>query len=200
MTRFDLTGGHPALDFANTLSGRRSPPSRDDLPTYASLLEWSLAAGTLDAPRAVELAAAAAADPAAAAAAHAEAIALREGIFAVFAAVAAGGAPPAAAMAALNRGLARALPHLRLEPAGDGFAWSWEGSDLERPAWPLARAAAELLAGADRDRVRECDADTCAWLFLDRSRNRSRRWCDMQVCGNRAKVRRHRRRAAGSPG
>lgn len=56
---------------------------------------------------------------------------------------------------------------------------------------PVVRAAAELLTSADAARVRECDLETCSWLFLDRSKNGTRRWCDMSVCGNRAKARRH---------
>ena len=62
---------------------------------------------------------------------------------------------------------------------------------LERPLWPVLWAAAELLTSADRDRVRACASDPCRWLFLDLSRNRSRRWCSMEDCGNRAKARRH---------
>jgi predicted RNA-binding Zn ribbon-like protein len=61
--------------------------------------------------------------------------------------------------------------------------------------WPVVRSAAELLTSDELGRVRECAADNCAWLFLDRSKNRSRRWCDMAVCGNRDKVRRFRQRS-----
>lgn len=60
--------------------------------------------------------------------------------------------------------------------------------------WPVARSAAELLTSPDAQRVRECALRSCSWLFVDRSRNRRRRWCDMKTCGNRAKARRHYRR------
>jgi predicted RNA-binding Zn ribbon-like protein len=59
---------------------------------------------------------------------------------------------------------------------------------------PIARSAAELLTSETLSRVRECGGATCTWLFLDASRNRSRRWCSMESCGNRAKARRHYRR------
>jgi predicted RNA-binding Zn ribbon-like protein len=66
--------------------------------------------------------------------------------------------------------------------------------------WGVLRSAADLLTSDDLGRLRECASDTCAWLFLDHSKNRSRRWCDMTVCGNRDKVRRHRQRQRGRRG
>ena len=66
---------------------------------------------------------------------------------------------------------------------------------LDRPLWPVLRSAAALLTSDDIARIRECAAERCAWLFIDHSRNRSRRWCDMRDCGNRAKARRHYARA-----
>jgi predicted RNA-binding Zn ribbon-like protein len=84
------------------------------------------------------------------------------------------------------------MSHLRLVPGRDRVEWAWSGERLlDDVAWRVARSAADLLTTADLALVRECAADTCGWLFLDRSRNRSRRWCDMNVGGNRAKVRRH---------
>ena len=63
----------------------------------------------------------------------------------------------------------------------------------------MDRSAAELLTSPDLPLVRECAGYDCGWLFMDTTKNRSRRWCDMATCGNRAKGRRHyeRRRAAG---
>ncbi len=87
---------------------------------------------------------------------------------------------------------ARGAAERRLTATEDGYTYAWPESDrLERLLWPVALAAAELLISAEvRPRVKECAADNCNWLFLDMSRNRSRRWCDMKVCGNRAKARR----------
>lgn len=62
---------------------------------------------------------------------------------------------------------------------------------LERILWPIAQSAAELLTSSELGTVRLCEAPDCAWLFLDQSCNRSRRWSDMKVCGNRQKARRH---------
>jgi predicted RNA-binding Zn ribbon-like protein len=63
---------------------------------------------------------------------------------------------------------------------------------------PVVRAAADLATSAELSRIRECGSDTCFWLFLDRSKNGTRRWCDMKVCGNRAKARRHYQRGKSS--
>ena len=81
-----------------------------------------------------------------------------------------------------------------MAPAGGGYDWSWAGrpDDLARPLWPVARSAVELLTLGDLARVRECPgAGDCGWLFYDTSRNGSRRWCSMEGCGSRVKMRRH---------
>ncbi len=86
-----------------------------------------------------------------------------------------------------------ALARLRLVPGPDGLGWDWAADDraLDGVIWSVAHSAAELLTSERLDRVRECAESRCGWLFLDASRNRSRQWCDMKVCGNRAKARRH---------
>jgi predicted RNA-binding Zn ribbon-like protein len=80
--------------------------------------------------------------------------------------------------------------------SGSGFTWDWpETDELARPLWPIARAASDVLTNdADRGLLRECADGTCAWLFLDHTKNHSRRWCDMATCGSRNKVREFRER------
>lgn len=97
-------------------------------------------------------------------------------------------------LAALNRLLAKAGGNRGVRPAVRGYGWDWlEPVDPEMAAlWAPAFSAARLLAGPDLQRLNACGE--CGRLYLDRSPNRSRRWCDMQGCGNRAKVRRHRDR------
>ena len=119
-------------------------------------------------------------------------------------ATAAGQQPGAEVLGVVNGVLADMLGRSRLAPAGGDLAWAWGGDEdaLDRPLWAVARAAAALLTGPGLERVRACPGVGCGWLFLDTSRNRSRRWCDMRDCGNRAKARRHyqRSRAAESSG
>ena len=121
----------------------------------------------------------------------AAALALREALHRQFAARAQGAVPPASDLDALNVALA-AAPLRRLAWAGDGLAWEMEAPS----AWESVKArllwsAADLLTGARRERVRQCDNPECRYLFLDASKAGNRRWCDMSSCGNRAKAHRH---------
>ena len=178
MKRSDVAGSL-CLDFVNTVDPRHGTRREERLPDYAAVLEWARQAGIEASPL-----------PAAAASrAHEDAIALRETLYAIFGAVARGEAPPGDALRRLNDELAR-----RPRQITTGFAWAPFREDvLASVVW----SAAELLTNGPLERVRECPGDdTCGWLFLDTSRNGSRRWCDMSTCGNRAKARRHYRRAS----
>jgi len=200
--RFELSGGTLALDFANSWGDRRRPES-DRLGDYAALLAFACEAGLLDRRQAARLARRARGAPAEAARAYAAARGLRDALYRVFSAQARGRRVDSADIAQVNEALQEALPHLRVARRGGAYAWDWDddgGEPLAAPLRPIARSAAELLTSGDLARVRECDGAACTWLFLDQSRNRSRRWCSMESCGNRAKARRHyhRSRAAGA--
>ena len=78
------------------------------------------------------------------------------------------------------------------------WTYTFEERKLDQMLWPIIRSAAELLTSDKLDRVCECPGENCGWLFIDMSRNRSRRWCDMKDCGNRAKARRHYRKTKAS--
>ena len=187
----ELAGGHLALDFANTV-GQHEPEFLSEwLAEYDDLVWWGLRAGTLGDAEAEALFAAARARPDEARRVFGRALALREAVYRVFAAVGAGGAAPAGDLRTLNAELAAAGAHLRVWAEGEGFGWAWEGDGLDRVLWPVARAAAELLVSGDLGRIGQCAGERCQWLYLDTSRNHSRRWCVMSDCGNRAKARRH---------
>src|SRR4029453_1524239 len=177
---------------------------RELLRTYKDLVDWGRQAGTIPEPVAAGLLDLAQRKPLAARSALRRARTTREALFELFSALAAGRPVPARAVRGLNGALEASLRHLRLEPGRDGLAWSWdmEQAPLDRVLWPAVRSAAEIASGEERLRVREGAADPCAWLFLDRRKNASRRRCDMTVCGNRAKSRRYhaRHRATGEPG
>jgi predicted RNA-binding Zn ribbon-like protein len=199
---FEFSGGDLSLDFANSWSDRSRPES-DRLGTYDALLAWCWQAGLLAPPEAESLSTAAARSPAAAASAVDSARALREALFALFAGAARRepAREPAVELETLNAWLQRDLGTRELAPAAEGFAWRWRPAPADAllaPLRPVALAAAELLASDRLARVRECDASNCSWLFLDRSRAGSRRWCSMESCGNRAKARRHYRRRAAT--
>ena len=122
---------------------------------------------------------------------------MREGLHAILAARARGWAVPPEAVAMLNAALPPALARLELRPVDGRFEWSWTlaTDELDAMLAPVIESAAELLTSVERVRIGECESTTCGRLFLDRSRNRSRRWCDMAVCGNRTKARRHYQRS-----
>jgi predicted RNA-binding Zn ribbon-like protein len=187
----ELAGGHLALDFANTVGQHEPEVLGEWLAEYADLVWWGLRAGAIGEAEAEALFAAARAHPADAARIFARALALREAVYRVFASVGEGAQAPADDLRTLNAELAAAGAHLRVQPTDEGFGWTWEGDGLDRVLWPVARAAAELLTAGDLGRIGQCAGERCQWLYLDTSRNHSRRWCVMSDCGNRAKARRH---------
>jgi len=192
--------GHPVLDFVNTIDPRDGAERVDYLRSFADLLAWAEDAGVVSAAEAQPAAQIAADDPAAAERAFARAIAVREASYAVFAAIAVRRVPPPGALGELESAYRQAISHAHLSAKRSGFFWEVEiGLDLVR--WQLARAAVELLESGRLRRVKRCPGSgDCGWLFLDSSKNASRRWCSMEGCGNRAKLRRflsRHRRGAG---
>jgi predicted RNA-binding Zn ribbon-like protein len=195
---FELTGGELCLDFANTIGPRRDTgPIEEHLRAYADLVSWARQTGSLPSAEAEKLLRIAGARPAAAQRVLARARRLREAIYAVFSARSRGGKVPDAPLHAIDRAMAHALARRHIVRGTNGtFGWSWDrDGDLDRPIWPVVASAADLLTSSRLALVRECALETCGWLFLDTSRNQTRRWCDMKVCGNRAKARRFYERA-----
>lgn len=193
---------HLCLDFANTVASHDGASRYDHLASYADLVAWSHDRGTLTEQEAEYLHQEGARRPVESAEIFHRAIALREAIYRIFSNQVHGIAPPAADLAALNSALGAALAHARLVPAALGITWGWMAPQaaLDRPLWPVATSAAALLTSAGVDKVRACAGHACAWLFVDTTKNQSRRYCTAQGCGNRARARRHyaRIRAAGT--
>lgn len=182
------------LNFANTAEWHASEHPIESLTSYSELVAWSQRAGILTSPQARGLLRLAGERPAEASAALERAIALREAIYAVFSAAARGRAPEASDLDTLNEALAAAMARSRITFEAGDYAWNWDGyaTMLDAMLWPVARSAADLLTSGSLARVGQCADDRgCGWLFLDTSRNHTRRWCDMKDCGNRAKARRH---------
>jgi predicted RNA-binding Zn ribbon-like protein len=194
--------GIPCLDFVNTVDSRSAARPRDLLGSYADVVRWAAALRLLSGDEAAALETLADRAPAAAEGARRSALAAREAIYGLFAAIVRRQPPRAGDLGVFNEALARALAHLEIAPTDGGLGWMWSAEiALDRMLWPVMRSAAELLTSDQRDCIGECAAPDCGWLFLDTSRNHTRRWCDMKECGNRAKARRHyqRQRALGGP-
>jgi predicted RNA-binding Zn ribbon-like protein len=198
--RLSLLGGRLGLDFANTADWHASDQPVEFLTSYRELVAWSRHVGILTEHQVQHLLNEGARRPTDATAVLARAIALREAIYRIFSAVSHGHGPRAADLAVLNAELTTALAQSRIVPAAEGFVWAWAGRDdaLDRMLWPVVHDVADLLTSGDLDRVGQCADDRCGWLFVDVSRNRSRRWCSMEACGNRAKARRHYQRSQES--
>lgn len=199
---YELTGGRLCLDFANTVYRRPLTARLDRLPGYGELLTWSQQAGALTLAEVERLRAEARRRPARAERAFRRAVRLREAIFAVFSALAEHRAPPDGDLDTVYHEFLRSRRSWRIRPDGAGAAWVWRADLRPDKMVPLiAHSAVELLFAPTLRHLRECAAEDCAWLFMDMSRTKRRRWCDMRRCGNRAKVRRwyerHRRRRAG---
>jgi predicted RNA-binding Zn ribbon-like protein len=173
----------------NTVAWRRSAEPIDRIESYDDLVAYVARAGSVDASA---LIAEADAHPRTAKLALERAIELRESLFGVFSAVTAG---RTADLDVLNEVLAEAMQQSELvaEPGGVRARWRNQ-ADLDLPRWQIAASAAVVLTGTDVDRLKQCPGDSCGWVFLDESRNRSRRWCDSRECGNRERVRAHYRR------
>lgn len=181
-------GGALALDFCNSTTGRGTDSFVEHLFDYEDLLRWSVAHGVLGAGAAATLNGRLA--PGERAAAFARAVAVRGLLNLIFDAVARRervGRPALAELSALALG---AWQTAGLEPVGTGYAWRFAPADdrADGLVGPIVRSAVEVLTARDLTRLKACPGQACGWVFLDQTKNASRVWCEMEVCGTRAKL------------
>ena len=191
-----IVGGHPSLDFANTVSSRRGRWGPDLLVGYGDLLAWAGRVRLLDKTELDRLRERAAVSHEESAAALDRAKRLREAVYGVFSALAAAEEPPVGALKLIRKEYVHAQSTRDLSARDGAVAWEWPGElDLAAVTHRIAVQAVALLTGPDLRRVKECYGRNCGWLFFDSSRNASRRWCSDADCGTLARVTRHRIRA-----
>jgi predicted RNA-binding Zn ribbon-like protein len=189
------------LEFANTVAWHASPNPEERLHSYEELVRWAEAQNLLSQSAARKLMGDAAARPASAGRALQRAVILREAIYRIFTASVHGLAPAEADIAGLNGAIQNLTNGAQIRRTAEGYAWNWnvDPQALDSLLGPVALSAAELLISKDLGRVGQCADDRgCGWLFLDTSKNHSRRWCDVKDCGNRARQRRFQVRARKS--
>jgi len=194
---FEYVAGDPALDLINTVDWTARGLEDERLGLPADLVHWAAGAGVLDRAGAEQLIRAAARHPREAGRALGRARLTRLVLHDLFGTLAAG-APTDQALARFNRLLSDALDRVEVVRTGGrtrpGFAWGWRGL-AERPEAllaPVLWSAARLLTSPDVERIRVCGGTDCGWMYVDRSRNGFRRWCQMRTCGTREKTRRRR--------
>jgi predicted RNA-binding Zn ribbon-like protein len=194
---FRCPGGALCLDFCNSGQSTRGASGSEWIAGFPDLIDWLEAAEAVTGGQAARLRRAGAASPRAATQVWDRAIKFREALFRVLNAKAEGGTVAREDLSIIEAEHARAAPFARLSWTGEGYAWSLDpsASALEAAMQPLVESALSLLTSAQLERLRRCGNSTCYWLFIDETRNHSRRWCEMASCGNVVKVRRHRERA-----
>lgn len=196
----DLVGGDASIDFVNTGSHWSSGEPVDRLGGLGGLIDWAAVAGLVDAAEAAEMKAEAQRRPKEAAALFDRAVALRAALWRLYDAAAHRRAARADDLAALKDWTCRARSCRQLTQTEAGFeeTWTTDAPALETPIYEIALAAEALLKDGPLDRLHACGGDDCEWMFLDLSKNASRRWCSMATCGNSAKVRNFRTRKSAA--
>jgi predicted RNA-binding Zn ribbon-like protein len=194
---FKYVGGDPSIDLVNTVDWTSRGPEQDRLTNYQRLVEWAQGAEILPQKAAAALRARAKAHPRAAAVAQKAALQARAVLWQVFSSLATSQSA-GEALGEFNRLLVEALEHLRVLPTGEKrrrdqsleLRWDQLGESLESVLWPVIWSAASLLVSKESGQIRICGGPDCGWMYVDRSRNGLRRWCQMETCGTREKTRR----------
>lgn len=196
----DLLGGRLCLDFVNTVDWRGRAEPQEFLNSYQDLLLWAIHAGILTRGESKILTKQSEKKPSEARAVVEKARILRESLYRIFNSRAEGIAASEEDLSIFNIALSQTMAKSRIVESEDGYRWDTAGriEDLDWILNPVVRSAADLLVASEIKRVKSCADTECGWLFLDVSRNRSRRWCDMSDCGNRAKASRfYKRKRSG---
>jgi predicted RNA-binding Zn ribbon-like protein len=189
---FDWSGGHPALDFANTLDERPLPEPIENLAIYADLVDFTEIAGLIASAQARRLRKSSGLGPARTVR---RARKLREDFFEALTALQSRRTIPSDTLCAITAAIRQAHAARALSVSqGASFArYDWTSPNTaDVPLHACALAIEDLLTGAHRSRIRKCRAPDCGVYFIDKSKARRRHWCSMKNCGNREKQRRWR--------
>lgn len=189
-----LLGGHPALDFVNTVDSRGERWGSEFLSTYGDLVAWARRLEVIDDEERNVLLARATASPAQAQRELVQALELREALHRIFL-TESGEAPVGKQdLALLDRAVQTAQSQRKLVIIAGTIRWQHAPAEqLDAIAHRVSWLAAELLTSkTERRPIRECQGLNCGWLFLDHSRNGHRRWCSDRTCGSHSRVRKFR--------
>ena len=188
-----LLGGRLCLDFVNTLDWRGTADPQEFLNTYQDVVSWSRHVGIATLKDSLQLLRMAEQSITDAKKVLSRAKELREIIYLLFSATIFNTTPLKKDLLVFNKYLSRSMRGSQIVRTKDGYAWDNAGNKTQLD-WilnPIIRSAADVLLSDDLRRIKACADPACGWLFIDVSRNQSRRWCDMKDCGNRAKATRY---------
>ncbi|HEY2469755.1 MAG TPA: CGNR zinc finger domain-containing protein [Terracidiphilus sp.] len=191
MQPFQLVGGHAALDLVNTLDWRfRDGQPEDLIAGYGDVVRFVVQSGLMSATEGRRLVRSAGTNKAAQVVA--ETRGLREAAARVFYAALDDDDQPVDAIRDLEGYFKDAEAHRKLRWSERHLRWEFPAALAapELPLWILSLKTAQLITSGNMEMVRACGNPECRWLFLDTSKNHTRRWCDMKICGNRMKARR----------
>jgi len=191
---WDVGAGDRALDYVNSVEWRNSAQPVDHFTAYADVVSWGIAAGMTSSENGALMMDCAEKHPQKAKRSFHKIIRLRESLARIFSSFARGNALENADLDILNAHILEAQRASKLESSPGGIRWGWliEEHHLDLILWSVALQATRLLTSDSIKRIGVCEDDRgCGYLFLDESKNQSRRWCSMASCGNRAKARRH---------
>lgn len=200
---FDLIAGGLCLDFVNTVNHRLSGQPEEKLSSYGDLLAFGEQTGVFSGAEARELRREARRNKDEASRVLQHALSVREMIFRILSAVAAARKPTEADVSELNAELRTMGSYSSIAPKNGKGVWRWaeKSGGAEKFINRILRSTVDMLTSDEIERVKECAAKTCGWLFIDRSRSRNRRWCEMRTCGSQSKARAYyqRKRARVDP-
>lgn len=189
-----MVGERLCMDFINTVSWRESAEKRRNwFTSYAKLIDWSVHAEVLTAQQAQDLLVEAGENPSQAEEVLKQAIEMREVMYRIFKSISKKTSPDEQDLACFNEYVSHFYRSLQVIHEKDQYMLEFRQPEknLDTMLPPILQSAVNLLVTkTELERVKQCEGDPCGWLFFDTSRNRSRRWCSMADCGNRAKVRR----------
>jgi predicted RNA-binding Zn ribbon-like protein len=186
-----LDGGNLSLNFVNTIHDRYEEPLEDYLHNYLDLITWANFADAINSSQKKRLLQRSRENQEEANQVYKDSIQLREAIYQCVVSLINRDEVSAVNMQVINQWVSKAFSNLELAQLDNSFVLDWkaENSGLESVLWPIIRSFADLVTSDDRGRIKQCS--NCGWVFVDNSKNKSRRWCSMETCGNRVKAQRH---------
>ena len=195
ISKLSFLGGDLSLDFVNTVHDRHEEPLRNLLQNYLDLVTWIHSADAINNSQKESLLKMGWENQIKATQVYKDALQLREALYDLVVNMINREDVSPVTMQMINQWLSRAFSNLELTRFNSHFVLDWKGEnfELESVIWPIIRSFAYLITSEDRKRIKQCG--NCGYLFVDNSKNKSRRWCSMEICGNRVKARRFAKKA-----